>query len=354
MGIALSTSTDFIKSKGSVVTKHYAGGAFRVGGVLYYNYADHLGSTSITLDASNVKTETRYKAWGEVRYQSGSMATDRTYTGQRSYTSDFGLMFYNARWYDASIGRFAQADNIEIKTGDTQSLERYAYAQNNPVKYNDPTGHCVGPLLAVCLVFGFIVGVVAISSAIDTIEVNSMEANSAMQQPGFHAEQAELHKWQDNCMGQCHYASALNSVGSTGPRPETPLTNKYSNAMAGVGQGTIQLIGGIAGLSSLASIPSTFKAQTTNESFASQMEPSEAARYNQYWEKSAQQHAPVRSSPYDIYYRYNMDGDLHQVTTYDEYGRRIYQYDLEDFREGEHYHTFDSYSSQYPNGIGSV
>ena len=46
---------------------------------------------------------------GEVRYSSTSLSTLYMYTGQRSYMSDtatglgsagFGLMFYNARWYD--------------------------------------------------------------------------------------------------------------------------------------------------------------------------------------------------------------------------------------------------------------
>jgi RHS repeat-associated protein len=122
------------------ITKMYQGGAFRVNGVLYYGLSDHLGSTSITTSASGAKVaETRYKAWGEVRYQSGDSHTDRTYTGQRSYTSDFGLIYYNARWYDSSTGRFAQADTII--PGGVQSLDRYEYVNNNPIMYRDPTGH---------------------------------------------------------------------------------------------------------------------------------------------------------------------------------------------------------------------
>jgi RHS repeat-associated protein len=114
----------------------------RVGSTLHYLLSDHLGSSSITADSSGNKiAEMRYKAWGEVRFQSGTTPTDRTYTGQRSYVSDFGLMYYNARWYDNTTGRFAQADNIDVQVGDTQSLERFAYAVNNPIRYNDPSGH---------------------------------------------------------------------------------------------------------------------------------------------------------------------------------------------------------------------
>jgi hypothetical protein len=56
--------------------------------------SDHLGSTSIVTDASGaIVSETRYKAWGEVRYTSGVTPTNYMYTGQYSYTQDFGLMF---------------------------------------------------------------------------------------------------------------------------------------------------------------------------------------------------------------------------------------------------------------------
>jgi hypothetical protein len=51
-------------------------------------------------------------------------------------------MFYNARWYDPALGRFAQADSI-IPPG-VQGLDRYAYVNNSPMNYVDPTGHING------------------------------------------------------------------------------------------------------------------------------------------------------------------------------------------------------------------
>lgn len=48
-------------------------------------------------------------------------------------------MFYNARWYDPSLGRFAQADSII--PGGVQGLDRYAYVNNSPVMYADPSGN---------------------------------------------------------------------------------------------------------------------------------------------------------------------------------------------------------------------
>jgi len=112
----------------------------RKGAILTYMLSDHLGSTSLTTDsAGNVISELRYTVWGEVRYQAGTTSTSYTYTGQYSNTADFGLMFYNARWYDSQLGRFAQADSIV--PGGVQGYDRYAYVNNNPLRYTDPSGH---------------------------------------------------------------------------------------------------------------------------------------------------------------------------------------------------------------------
>jgi len=50
-------------------------------------------------------------------------------------------MYYNARWYDSQLGRFAQADTIV--PGGVQGYDRYAYVNNNPLRYTDPSGHSV-------------------------------------------------------------------------------------------------------------------------------------------------------------------------------------------------------------------
>jgi hypothetical protein len=51
-------------------------------------------------------------------------------------------MFYVSRWYDPSLGRFVQADTlIPESTQGTQAWDRYAYVNNNPVRYTDPSGH---------------------------------------------------------------------------------------------------------------------------------------------------------------------------------------------------------------------
>jgi RHS repeat-associated protein len=110
---------------------------------LTYLLGDHLNSTSLSYRADTGATVTQlYKPWGEVRYSSGSLPTRHTYTGQYSYagSGEFGLMFYNAGWYDGALGRFVQADSI-VPGASPLAFDRYAYVLNSPLNHTDPSGH---------------------------------------------------------------------------------------------------------------------------------------------------------------------------------------------------------------------
>jgi RHS repeat-associated protein len=132
--------------KNSVVTKYYFAGATRLAvrtnGMLSYLLGDHIGSSSVTTDANGVKTASAlYKAFGETRFSAGNLGTDYKFTGQREEAS-LGIYYFNARWMDPSLGRFTSPDSIvPTSTQGTQAWDRYAFVNNNPVRYNDPTGH---------------------------------------------------------------------------------------------------------------------------------------------------------------------------------------------------------------------
>jgi RHS repeat-associated protein len=68
------------------------------------------------------------------------MFTDRKYTGQRE-VAGIGLYYYNARFYDAGLGRFISPDSIIAGARNPQALNRYAYALNSPMNVIDPSGH---------------------------------------------------------------------------------------------------------------------------------------------------------------------------------------------------------------------
>ncbi len=130
---------------------YYMAGAQRVatrvitstGSVVYYLHADHLGSASLTTNASGNKLgELRYSPYGVTRYVWGATPTDRRFTGQRSEEASLGSLYdYGARMYSPVLGRFLSADTMVPSAGNPQDLNRYSYTRGNPLKYTDPTGH---------------------------------------------------------------------------------------------------------------------------------------------------------------------------------------------------------------------
>jgi len=113
--------------------------ALRVNGLLRWLAADHLGSTSITASDSGARmAELRYRPWGETSYSWGATPTQRRFTGQTLDGVAGGLYFYNARYYDPSLGRFTQADTIVPNPANQAGLNRYTYSANNPTIYVDP------------------------------------------------------------------------------------------------------------------------------------------------------------------------------------------------------------------------
>ncbi|MGB9873194.1 MAG: RHS repeat-associated core domain-containing protein, partial [Anaerolineae bacterium] len=148
--------------------------AVRVNGTLYFLHGDHLGSATLTTDASGNRVgELRYTPYGGVRWAWGTFPTDRRFTGQRQ--EGFGLYDYRARFYSPGLGRFVSADTIVPNPGDPQDLNRYTYARNSPLIYVDSDGHF--PWLVIPALV--IVAVVCTRSTVDPVlvrEVNYIES----------------------------------------------------------------------------------------------------------------------------------------------------------------------------------
>ena len=131
------------------VTKYYSASlgtmsrplAFRRGGTLHWVGSDHLGGTVRVLDSSFAALDgMRYKPYGEDRDTGNALATDRKFTGQTEDEAA-GLHWYASRAYDPAIGRFCSPDPIVPDPSNPQSLNRYGYVRNNPLKFVDPSGH---------------------------------------------------------------------------------------------------------------------------------------------------------------------------------------------------------------------
>jgi len=137
------------------VTKTYATGGQRIAlrrdNALYFIYTDHLGSSSLLTTetgAAEPSTRLKYYAYGGPRPGSASSTHDAfargytpaTYTGQTRDAST-GLMYYGARFLDPALGIFLAPDSVVPEPGNPAALNRYAYADSNPLKHNDLNGH---------------------------------------------------------------------------------------------------------------------------------------------------------------------------------------------------------------------
>jgi len=162
----IKVKQEYTDSNGTLTTYYYAGGSYelqtdgsaetvrqyyalagvtagmREGTTFYFFLTDHLGSVvGITDSTGTMVSTTRYSPFGEIRTDVGTVSqTDYGYTFQRN-VSGIGLLDYKARYYSTLLGRFIQPDSIIPGAGNPQAFNRYAYSNNNPINFIDPTGH---------------------------------------------------------------------------------------------------------------------------------------------------------------------------------------------------------------------
>ncbi|MDC7124579.1 MAG: hypothetical protein PQJ46_03375 [Spirochaetales bacterium] len=106
----------------------------------FYYHLDHLNSTKMVTDEDGeIVVNYIYRAFGEQlkRLDADNLDTEDeakySYGGKElDYATN--LYYFNARYYDATTGRFINVDPIQ------DGLNWYAYANNNPLKFVDPTG----------------------------------------------------------------------------------------------------------------------------------------------------------------------------------------------------------------------
>ncbi|MBU7025429.1 MAG: hypothetical protein HXS48_00695 [Theionarchaea archaeon] len=103
----------------------------------FYYHNDHLGSTRLVTDENkNIVSNVTYHPFGETYSEEGS----ENYLFNGKEKDSTGLYYYGARYYDSEIGRFITRDPISGRLNNPQSLNRYSYCLNNPVRYTDPFG----------------------------------------------------------------------------------------------------------------------------------------------------------------------------------------------------------------------
>ena len=108
----------------------------------YYQY-DHRGNVVAVSDSGgDIQYGYQYDAFGNVVFsfdKGGTTAPtdDILFTG-KDLDADTGLHYFNARWYDASLGRFIARCVMRPDTEDP-----YAFCEPNPLSFVDNSGNAV-------------------------------------------------------------------------------------------------------------------------------------------------------------------------------------------------------------------
>ncbi|MEO1515198.1 MAG: RHS repeat-associated core domain-containing protein [Bacteroidota bacterium] len=113
----------------------------------YYYHKDALGSTTALSGAQQgIAATYDYDAYGQLINSTGSVDNPYTYTG-REYEASAGLYYYRTRYYDPANGRFTSRDLFPGVMQMPASMNKYTYAEGNPINHVDPYGTWVFPLL---------------------------------------------------------------------------------------------------------------------------------------------------------------------------------------------------------------
>src|SRR5216684_4339965 len=99
---------------------------------------DYRGSTIALTDGNGMPTDRiEYSAYGMTTYRAGTNDTPFLYNGRYGVMTDpNGLLYMRARYYNPYICRFINADPSGFGGG----LNRYAFADGNPISNLDPFG----------------------------------------------------------------------------------------------------------------------------------------------------------------------------------------------------------------------
>ncbi|MEX1167787.1 MAG: RHS repeat-associated core domain-containing protein, partial [Hydrogenophaga sp.] len=115
-----------------------------------------LATTNAAIDANgNVVLKENDSAYGERNVtQTGSQGQAQWFHG-KEVDPGTGLQYFGARYYDPAVGRFMGIDPVGFQEDNLHSFNRYAYGNNNPVRYLEPDGNHAVTALGGLLSEGF-------------------------------------------------------------------------------------------------------------------------------------------------------------------------------------------------------
>jgi RHS repeat-associated protein len=141
-------------------------------GAINYYFADHLGSSRVVTNATGtVLDDSDFYPFGGERVVTSSSGNNYKFTGKER-DAESNLDYFLARYYSSQFGRLLSPDEFTGGPVDAfsasdplppgplpyatitnpQSLNKYTYTWNNPLRYTDPDGHFVDTLLDIAFI----------------------------------------------------------------------------------------------------------------------------------------------------------------------------------------------------------
>ncbi len=114
---------------------------------LRWRHLDHLGNLVLKTNNAGVDVCRYYtKPYGELNSRTCTEGDDYWFTGKER-DAETGLDCFGARYHGSAIGRFTSSDPIGGFTEVPQSLNKYSYGLNNPLRYTDQDGLMAVPVI---------------------------------------------------------------------------------------------------------------------------------------------------------------------------------------------------------------
>jgi RHS repeat-associated protein len=135
---------------------------------LFFAHADHLKRPILLTNSSKaVVWKAIYEPFGTVHSITGAATLDMRFPGQW-FMLETGLAYNWHRLYDSTIGRYTQADPLNVLT---VGSNLYGYANQNPLKWIDPDGR--NPV-AGCIIGGSVGGPIGCGIGATTVVVGTI------------------------------------------------------------------------------------------------------------------------------------------------------------------------------------
>ena len=134
-----------VKTTGNTVTKYVYGNGLigeETAGIFKTYHFDYRGSTVAITDSTGTVTDTcSYDSYGNLTSRTGISDIIFLYNGEYGVVTDTNeLLYMRARYYSPELRRFINADILMGDINNSATLNRYAYANGNPISNIDPFG----------------------------------------------------------------------------------------------------------------------------------------------------------------------------------------------------------------------